>query len=302
MLTWTIFIIAIISALAIDLGLHNKSILSLSKAVMWSLFWILLAFGFNAWIYYERGQEPALNFLAGYLVEKSLSVDNLFVFLVIFKTFQIPQHLRHKVLFWGVIGAFFLRGIFILGGVALVNQFDFLLFIFGIFLIYTGIKLAFQKEEEIHPEKNPLIVWFQKWMPMDCSLETEQFFIKKNSIWHATPLFIALLAVNIIDVIFAVDSIPAILGITTDPMIVLTSNLFAILGLRSLYFVLEKTLDLFQYLHYGLAAILVFIGIKMLLANYYHISIFASLGFIALTLIISIMASLIIEYSHKFKR
>lgn len=292
MLTWTIFVIAILVALAIDLGLHNKSKISLSSAIGWSLFWILLAFGFNGWIYYERGVEPALNFLAGYLVEKSLSVDNLFVFLVIFKTFQIPHHLRHKVLFWGVIGAFFLRGLFILGGVALVNQFQFVLPLFGLFLIYTGIKLAFQSEEEIHPEKNPIIVWFQKWMPIDSSHETEEFFTKKNNLWHATPLFIALLAVNIIDVIFAVDSIPAILGITTDPMIVLTSNMFAILGLRSLYFVLEKTLDLFQYLHYGLAAILIFIGVKMVIADYYHISIVTSLSFIAMTLLISILSSI----------
>lgn len=294
MLTWIIFSVLILVALAIDLGLHadNKKP-TLSSAIYWSLFWILLALGFNTWIYYERGVEPALNFLASYLVEKALSVDNLFVFLVIFKAFHIPSHLRHMVLFWGVIGAIVMRAIFIAGGIALVSHFEFIFYIFGLFLIYTGFKLACQKEEEIHPEQNPIILWFQKWIPVDANCNTEHFFIQKAGAWYATPLFLALLAVEISDLIFALDSIPAVLGITTDPLIVFTSNIFAILGLRSLYFALEKTLELFQYLHYGLAIILIFIGLKMLIADFYHVPITTSLAFIGITLLLSIGASML---------
>lgn len=294
MITWIVFGIAVLFALIIDLGLHsNKKKPSLSSAFFWSAFWILLAFAFNGWIYFVYGKQSALNFLTAYLVEKALSVDNLFVFLIIFKAFCIPPPLRHKVLFWGVLGAIVMRALFIAGGVALVNYFTFMFYIFGLFLIYTGIKLAFQDEKQIHPEKNPIILWFQKWMPMDFNNGNDHFFIKKNNIWHATPLFVALLAVEISDLIFAIDSIPAVLGITTDLLIVFTSNIFAILGLRSLYFALEPTLDLFHYLHYGLSAILIFIGSKMLLADFYHMPIKYSLGFIAATLALSIGASLL---------
>lgn len=294
MITWTIFTIVVLLALLIDLGLHsNKEKIPTSEALVWSIVWILLAFGFNLWIYYDIGTEPALRFLTAYVVEKSLSVDNLFVFLLIFKSFSIPPRLRHKVLFWGVVGAIVMRAVFIAGGIALVNHFSFMFYIFGLFLIYTGFKLAFQNEKEIHPEKNPIILWVKRFVRVDSSSKTDRFFTKQGNAWSITPLFLALIAVEISDVIFAIDSIPAVLGITTDPMIVFTSNIFAILGLRSLYFVLEKTLDYFHYLHYALAAILCFIGVKMLLAEFWHPPIALSLGFIAGTLALSIAASFI---------
>lgn len=290
-MSWGIFSIVILIALIIDLNLHKQT--TLSSALGWSLFWILLALGFNGWVYFAEGHEAALNFFTSYIVEKSLSVDNLFVFLLIFKAFSIPARLRHKVLFWGVIGAIAMRALFIAGGIALVHTFEFIFYIFGLFLIYTAYKLAFQKDEELHPEQNPLILWFEKWMPLDAQNKSDHFFIKKKGKWFATSLFLALLSVEISDLIFALDSIPAVLGITTDPLIAFTSNIFAILGLRSLYFLLEKSLDYFHYLHLALAAILAFIGFKMLLADFIHVPIGFSLGFITTTLVIAIIASCI---------
>lgn len=291
MTTWVIFAVVILISLLIDLGLHaNKKKPSWKSALGWSLFWILLAFGFNVWIYYIYGKGPGLDFLTSYIVEKALSVDNLFVFLVIFKTFHIPPAFRHKVLFWGVLGAILMRALFIAGGIALLSHFSFLFYIFGAFLIYTGIKLGYQKDKELHPEQSRLLLWIETWLPLDKN-PSEHFFIQKNNKWFATPLFLALLTVECSDLLFALDSIPAVLGITTDPLIVYTSNIFAILGLRSLYFALEKTLDLFEYLHYGLALILVFIGSKMLLADIWHLPVSLSLSFILITLIISIIFS-----------
>lgn len=291
MLTWTIFAIVVLTALATDLGLHStKEKPKISHALFWSVLWTVLALGFNLWIYNHIGKEPALNFLTGYVVERALSVDNLFVFLIVFKAFSIPPRLRHKVLFWGVLGAIVLRALFITGGIALVSYFNFVLYLFGIFLIFTGFKLAFYGNEEIHPEKNPIILWIQKWFPVDTQ-NKDRFFTKTSKGWIITPLFLALVAVEISDVIFAIDSIPAVLGITTDPMIVYTSNIFAILGLRSLYSVLERSLDYFHYLHYALAAILCFIGFKMLFADLIHIPIGISLGFITGALAVSIGAS-----------
>lgn len=293
MLTWLLFAVVILIALSIDLGLHStKEKPKISSAIFWSVLWTLLALGFNLWIYNQHGKESALNFLTSYVVERALSVDNLFVFLLVFKAFSIPPRLRHKVLFWGVLGAIVMRALFITGGIALVSYFSFILYFFGLFLVFTGFKLAFYGNEEIHPEKNPIILWIQKWIPIDTS-NKDQFFTRKRNGWMITPLFLALVAVEISDVIFAIDSIPAVLGITTDPMIVYTSNIFAILGLRSLYFVLERSLDYFHYLHYALAAILCFIGFKMLLADILHIPAGISLGVIVGVLTISIAASIL---------
>lgn len=294
MITWIILIVAVLGALLIDLGLHsNKAKIPLSEALFWSVIWVLLALGFNLWIYFELGTDPALRFLTAYVVEKSLSVDNLFVFLLIFKSFSIPPRLRHKVLFWGVVGAIVMRGIFIAGGIILVSYFTFMFYIFGIFLILTAYKLAFNHNKEIHPENNPIILWVKQLVPVDSSNKTDRFFTKKNNVWSITPLFLALIAVEISDVVFAIDSIPAVLGITTNPLIVYSSNIFAILGLRSLYFVLERSLDYFHYLHYALAAILCFIGVKMLLAEFWHPPIALSLGFISATLALSVGASFV---------
>lgn len=289
--TWVIFITAIVLSLVFDLRMHAKK----SNALGWSLFWVLLSLGFNAWIWAAFGDEAALQFFTCYLVEKSLSVDNLFVFLVIFKAFQTPPKLRHKVLFWGVIGAMLMRALFILGGIALVHRFSFIFYIFGLFLIYTGLKLAFQKEKEIAPEQNPFILLFKRWMPVYMDYSSPHFFLKHEGIWYATPLFLSLLAVEITDLVFAIDSIPAVLGITLNPMIAFTSNIFAVLGLRSLYFVLEQSLEYFQYLHHALAVILIFIGFKMLLADFWHIPISSSLIFIILTLLIALGASLLFK-------
>lgn len=292
MITWLLFAVVILIALTIDLRLHSTNEKpQISTAIFWSVVWTVLALAFNLWIYNQHGGEPALNFLTSYVVERALSVDNLFVFLLVFKAFSIPPRLRHKVLFWGVLGAIVMRALFITGGIALVGYFSFILYFFGLFLIFTGFKLAFYGDEKFNPEKNPIILWIKKWIPIDTS-NKDQFFTRKRNGWMITPLFLALVAVEISDVIFAIDSIPAVLGITTDPMIVYTSNIFAILGLRSLYFVLERSLDYFHYLHYALAAILCFIGFKMLLAGFWHIPVGISLGFIVGALAISIVASI----------
>lgn len=259
-----------------------------NKDLILTAFWITLALLFCIGVYFSMGYEPAVNFLTGYLVEKSLSVDNLFIFLLIFKAFQIPKQYRHKILFWGIFGAVVMRALFIFAGLALISYFDWVFYLFGLFLLYAGYKIFLQTDQEIHPEKNPLVLWFQKWLHVTHSMEGGRFFIRRN----ATPLFLALVAIETSDIIFALDSIPAIFGITTDPFIVLSSNLFAILGLRSLYFVLESTLDTFKYLHYGLSAVLVFIGTKMLLHSVVEISPLFSLGVILLCLTLSILPSL----------
>lgn len=292
--SWFVFLAVVIFSLALDLGVRNATPKKpVRHALKWSAFWIGLSLAFNVWVYFSRGSEAALNFFTGYLIEKALSVDNLFVFLMIFNAFQIPHHLRHKILYWGILGAFVMRALFICGGIVVVNLFQPIMYVFGAFLIYTGFHLLKKQTEEIHPERNPIIVRLQRLIPITHSMKSGSFFIKENGKIHATPLFLALIAVETSDLIFAIDSIPAIFGITTDPYIVLTSNIFAILGLRSLYFALEGMIDLFHHLHYGLAAALIFIGLKMVLEDWIHIPIAYSLGFIFLALSASIIASLI---------
>lgn len=288
---WIFFVLVIAGSLALDLGIHaHEREPTIKESVAWSIFWTLLALLFNLIVWWERGSDAALNFLTGYVVERALSIDNLFIFLLIFNAFHIPKIFRRKVLFWGIFGAFAMRIICIIGGIALVTYFNWVLYLFGAFLLYTAYKIAIQKPEETHPEKNPIILWFQRYFPVTHETHSGNFFVNKN----ATPLFLALIAVEISDLIFALDSIPAILGITTDPYIAITSNIFAILGLRSLYFVLEGAMDLFHYLHLGLAIILAFIGLKMLLADFIHIPISISLLVILLTLLGSMIASLLL--------
>lgn len=289
-----IFNIFIIFLLAIDLFYHRISHkIALKEALITSGLWIGLALLFNLGVYFVQGKENALNFLAGYLIEKSLSVDNLFVFLVIFKYFNTPKEYTHKILFWGILGAIIMRAIFIFIGIALVQRFEWILYVFGVFLIYTGFKMAFHQVEDIHPENNFLLKLFKKFMPISKNYVKDHFFIKENGIWMATPLFIVLLTVESTDILFAIDSIPAVMAITLDPFIIYSSNIFAILGLRSLYFALSSMMDVFHYLHYGLAAILTFVGIKMMLSHFYDIPIILALGFIILTLLISILFSII---------
>lgn len=265
--------------------------------VKFTLFWIALALIFNVVIYFTMGSESAVNFFTGYLVEKSLSVDNLFVFLLIFRAFHIPTEHQHKILMWGIIGAIVLRAIFIFAGLALIQAFDQVFYIFGAFLIFAGYKMIFQPDKKIEPEKNPLILLLERYIPVTQSMNGGSFFIAGK----ATPLFLALVSIEFSDVVFALDSIPAIFGITQDPFIVLTSNLFAILGLRSLYFVLESTICTFKYLHYGLAAILIFIGFKMLAHGYLTISPVASLIVILTLLGLSILPTYLINACEEDK-
>ncbi|HLE25059.1 MAG TPA: TerC family protein [Thermodesulfobacteriota bacterium] len=294
-LWWVVFNIFVLAMLAIDLGVFHRKAheIKTKEALIWSAIWITLALLFNLGIYFWRGPQTALEFLTGYLIEKSLSVDNIFIFLLIFSYFRVPALYQHKVLFWGILGALVMRAIFIAAGVTLIQKFHWLIYIFGGFLILTGIKMALEKEKKIHPERNPVLRLFRRFMPITSDYEGDKFLVKHEGRYFATPLFITLLIVETTDVIFAIDSIPAILAITLDPFIVYTSNIFAILGLRSLYFALAGIMQLFHYLHYGLSAILVFVGAKMLLAYIYKIPVDIALGVVAGFLLISVIASII---------
>lgn len=302
---WLFFNLFVLAMLALDLGVfHRKSHeVKFKEALAWSGVWISLALVFNVilWRYWDvlapgseySTREAGLAFLTGYIIEKALSVDNIFVFLLVFAYFQVPSKYQHKVLFWGIIGALLCRAIFIFAGIALLEKFHWTIYIFGALLIFTGVKMVTQKDKKLDPEKNPVIRGFRKIMPVTPDFVGDRFFTKIDGKKFATPLFITLLFVEMTDVIFAVDSIPAILAITNDPFIVYTSNVFAILGLRSLYFALSGIMNLFHYLHYGLAAILVFVGGKMVLTDIVgKVPIGISLGFIGAVLAVSIIASL----------
>jgi len=283
--------------LALDLGVfHRKNHeVKVKEALLWTFVWITLALIFNYGIYYFQGKEKALEFLAGYLIEKSLSIDNIFVFILIFSYFNVPALYQHKVLFWGIIGALVMRAIFIFAGVALINQFHWVIYIFAAFLVFTGIKMLLQLEQKIDPDKNPVVRLFKKMFSVTDSFHGDKFFVTLNAKTFATPLFIVLLMVEVTDLIFAVDSIPAILAITKDPFIVYSSNVFAILGLRSLYFALAGMHKSFRYLKFGLAAILIFVGIKMFMSGFYPIPILMALIIIAVILLTSVIASLVIK-------
>jgi tellurite resistance protein TerC len=290
---WVGFHIFVIVMLVLDLGVfHRKAhVIRIREAVIWSGVWISLALLFNVLIYFWQGPEVALQFLTGYLIEKSLSVDNIFLFLLLFTYFRVTPDYQHKVLFWGIVGALLLRAIFIAAGVTLISKFHWVIYLFGGFLVLSGIRMATQKEGEIHPEHNPVLRLFRRWMPVTDEYHGDRFFIKREGRRYATPLFVVLLVVETTDLIFAVDSIPAILAITLDPFIVYTSNVFAILGLRALYFALAGMLQLFHYLHYGISAILVFVGLKMLLTDIHKVPVTMALGVIAGILIVSVLAS-----------
>lgn len=293
-LIWGGFIIFILGLLILDLKVLQKDDheIKVREALAWTGFWIVLALMFNAGVYYFEGTQKALEFLTAYLIEKSLSVDNIFVFLMVFSYFGIPSKYQHRVLFWGIIGALIMRAAFILVGVALIERIHWIIYVFGAFLIFIGIKMALEKEKEIHPEKNPVLKYFRKIMPVTKEFVRHDFFTKKGTRWAATPLFVVLLVIESTDVVFAVDSIPAVLAISHDPFIVYTSNVFAILGLRALYFAIAGVMQLFHYLNYGLAFILVFVGIKMILADFYKLPVSVALGVIAGVLAISVIASL----------
>lgn len=289
---WIGFNVFILLMLALDLGVFHRKAheVSFREAVSWSVVWIILALIFNIFIYYQFGKTRAIEYLTGYIIEKSLSVDNIFVFVLIFSSFGVPSAYQHKVLFWGVLGALVMRAIFIFAGVSLIERFHWIIYVFGIFLIYTGIKIAREKGTQLEIGNNPILKFVRRIIPFTSEYHGSKFFIR-NGKRLATPLLLVLILVEITDVIFAVDSIPAILAITSDPFIVYSSNVFAIMGLRSLYFALAGSLKYFIYLHYGLAVILVFVGIKMLISDFYKLNPFISLSIIALILIVSIVAS-----------
>ncbi len=290
---WIGFHIFIFLMLALDLGVfHRKShTVTVREALTWSAVWISLALIFNAGVFFVRGYDSALEFLAGYLLEESLSVDNLFVFLLLFSYFKVPADYQHKVLFWGIIGALIMRALFIGIGAVLIAQFHYILYLFGIFLVITGIRMAFDKGDEVNPENNILVKAFRRFFPVSDKYDGSNFFTLENGVRKATLLFIVLLIVEATDILFAVDSIPAVFAVTQDPFIVYTSNIFAILGLRSLYFALAGIMNLFHYLKFGLSIILSFIGVKMLIMDIYKIPIGAALGFVVFVLVASIVAS-----------
>jgi tellurite resistance protein TerC len=292
---WAGFNVFVLAMLALDLGVfHRKAhVVSLKESLTWTFIWISLALLFNFGVYKYYGSQKALEFFTGYLIEKSLSVDNVFIFALLFSYFAVPPVYQHKVLFWGILGALAMRAIMIALGAALITKFAWIIYLFGAFLILTGLKMIFKREEEIHPERNPVVRWFKKLMPVTADYRADKFFVVENGRRHATPLFVVLLLVEVSDLIFAVDSIPAIFAVTRDPFIVYTSNVFAILGLRSLYFALAGIMDKFHYLKIGLGVVLSFVGVKMLLAHTpYKIDTLVSLGIIAVILAASVIASL----------
>ena len=290
---WIGFNLFVLALLAIDLGVFHRKAhsVSIKEATAWSIVWVSLAMIFNLGIYFTWGEEKALEFFTGYVIEKSLSVDNLFVFLMIFQYFSTPAEYQHRVLFWGILGALILRAIFIAAGSALLAQFHWMIYVFGAFLVFTGIKMFLQGDEKLEPNRNPVVRLFERWVPMTREYHGQRFMIRTNGQTRATLLLLVLIVIETTDVIFAVDSIPAIFAVTQDSFIVYTSNIFAILGLRALYFMLAGVMQMFVYLKFGLSLVLCFVGAKMLLSDIYKIPIGASLAVIGTVLLLSIVAS-----------
>lgn len=294
---WSAFSLFVIGMLALDLGVfHRKSHeVSVKEALIWTGVWISLAMLFNLFVFLYFDKEKSLEFFTAYLVEKSLSIDNIFVIIMIFSYFSVPASYQHKVLFWGILGALVMRVIFIFAGIELIHKFHWMIYLFGGFLIITGIRMVSTDEKAIDPEKNPLVKFVRKLFPVTQSFEGDKFFIRRDNKTWATPLFVVVVLIEGTDLIFAVDSIPAIIAISDDPFIVYTSNVFAILGLRSLYFALAGIEKYFTYLKYGLAVILIFVGLKMVIIDFYKIPIEISLIVIFFLLAISMIASVVIR-------
>lgn len=293
---WVGFHVLVGILLVLDLFVFNRKAheITVREALKWTAFWVGLAGLFCAGIFYWGTPVMALEFATGYIIEESLSVDNLFVFLTIFSYFQVPSKYQHKVLFWGIIGALVLRASFILGGIVLIQQFHFIIYLFGGFLLFTGIKLAIQQEQKLEPEKNPVLKILRRSIGVSKYYYEDKFFIRKMGYTFATPLFVVLVLIETTDLLFAVDSIPAVLAVSTNPFIIYTSNIFAILGLRTLYFALAGLVNIFHYLNLGMSVILIFIGVKMMLSDIYKIPITVALGVIVGILVVSIAASLVL--------
>jgi tellurite resistance protein TerC len=301
---WVVFNAFVLLMLVLDLGVFHRRAhaIHFKEAIGWTFVWVSLAGMFAVLVYFfghhmvpspaRPNSVLALEFVTGYVIEESLSMDNLFVFLLIFRYFAVGRSHQHSVLFWGILGALIMRAGFIIGGVTLINRVHWVIYLFGAFLVYTGFRLFKQEETEIHPENNPVLKLFRKFVPVSQQYEGRRFFVKQGARWIATPLAVVLIVVETTDVMFATDSIPAILAVTRDPFIVYTSNVFAILGLRSLYFALAGMMEVFHYLHYGLSVILIFIGVKMLASEYLQIPIGVALSVVGGILVISVIASL----------
>jgi tellurite resistance protein TerC len=294
LLFWILFNLFVLAMLALDLIVLQRPAhpVKFRQALTWSALWIALAAVFAVIVFFWHGRTSALEFVTGYVLELSLSVDNLFIFLMIFRYFRVPSDYQHKVLFWGILGALVMRGIFIVAGVGLIQKFHWIVYVFGALLIYSGIRLFGGSGSEIHPEKNPVLRLVRRWMPVTKDYEGEKFFVRQQGLC-ATPLLVVLIVVETTDVLFAVDSIPAILAITLNAFIVYTSNVFAILGLRAMYFTLAGVMDMFEYLHYGLSLVLIFIGGKMLLSHYLTIRTEWALIIVASVLGTSVLASMV---------
>ena len=289
------FLVGLGVLLVLDLGVFNRRAHAPGprEALTWTALCISLALAFNGWLWWRFGSQPALEFLTGYVIEYALSVDNIFVFIIIFSYFAVPAEFQHRVLFWGILGAVALRATFIVLGAALLESFHWIIFVFGAFLVYTGVKIVVQRETEIHPERNPVVGFFRRLMPIAPQYHGQKFLVRIDGKRYATPLLLVLVMVEATDVVFAVDSIPAIFAVTRDPFLVFTSNIFAILGLRALYFLLRSIIDKFHYLKFGIGLVLVFVGAKMLIAEFVHVPIGLSLGVILALLGGSVVASLL---------
>lgn len=309
---WILFNLFIFVLLALDLGVFHRKLraVSLREAIFWSVLWTVLALAFNAsmlWWYNPAHladslavrKTLALEFFTGYLIERMLSFDNIFVFAMLFSYFSVEPRYQHRLLFWGILGALIMRGLMIWLGVALISRFAWILYVFGVFLVWTGAKMLFHKPEEIEPEKNPVLRIARKFLPISPAYEGQKFFVRHEGIWKATPMFLVLLVVETTDVAFALDSIPAIFAITKDPFIIYSSNVFAILGLRALYFLLAAILPYFRYLSAGLSVVLMFIGVKMLVEKWVHISTVLSLGIVSVVLTVAVVASLAATRAEK---
>ncbi len=293
---WVGFNAFVLAMLALDLGVfHRKAhVVAVKESIAWTLVWVALAMVFNAGVWHVAGSQKALEFFTGYVIEKSLSIDNIFVIAMLFSYFAVPPVYQHKVLFWGILGALAMRAAMIILGAALIAKYAWIIYVFGAFLVFTGIRMVLKREESIHPERNPVVRWFRRLIPVTSDFRQDRFFVVERGLRHATPLFVVLLLVEFTDLIFAVDSIPAIFAVTTDPFIVYTSNAFAILGLRSLYFALAGVMDRFHYLKIGLGVVLAFVGVKMLLAHSpYKLDTLLSLGVVIGILAVSVVASIL---------
>ncbi|MGD0513768.1 MAG: TerC family protein [Terriglobales bacterium] len=300
LLFWILFNLFVLGMLALDLGFLQRRghTVNFREALIWSLVWIGLAGAFAVLVYSRYGHATAVEFVTGYVIELSLSVDNLFIFILIFRFFRVAPEHQHKVLFWGIVGALVMRAIFIVVGIGLIRRFQWITYIFGTFLVYSGIRLFRQHGAGMEPQNNPVLRLFRRWVPTTEDYEGDKFLVRRGRL-YATPLLAVLVLVEATDLVFATDSIPAVLAITLKPFIVYTSNVFAVLGLRSMYFLLAGMMELFHYLHYGLAAILIFVGAKMLLSNYYHIPTLIALGVVGGVLLVSVTASLLHPQSQE---